>query len=128
MHERVIWRPMKARGGGVYVQTTPTPDDERPTRGEFEEDPLYAVVTWNMGAAPVTPGQGGGVVGTIKLLVDFESSEFTREDYAAFGYPRKGDRIEMPEEPDPDSQILEVERTSTDGTAHLLCWCAVVRS
>ena len=117
-----VWRPMAARQGGLYTRAPggPEVDPTRPVK------PLRAVITWKLdGMIPVEGGAsstGGGTVSNAQLLVDINEDQFT------LGVkPRKGDRFDLPEEPDPGNRLVEVYRIGDDGGVRLLCWCNVVK-
>lgn len=130
LNESVVWRPYVRPAGGTYVKTTPTPDPIRPVRGETIDDPLRAVVSWRSTTAPVEGAGGnteqGGQIAGAALLIDIERAYF-EDDYATHGYPKKGDRFELPEQKNAADRLVEITRMAEDGSARLLFWCAVVR-
>src|SRR5580704_9160727 len=115
LEDPVIWRPMLPGG---------RPDPNRPVRGERGD--LPAIVTWAVSGLPVEAGSGGGMVGTATLMIDFEIHWFEDEDWRRFGVPRRGDRIEMPEERNAANRMVEITRVGDDGSARFYCWCSLV--
>ena len=67
------------------------------------------------------------MVGTATLMIDFEMDAVSEdEDWRRFGVPRRGDRIEMPEERDAANRMAEITRVGDDGSARFYCWCSLV--
>jgi hypothetical protein len=87
---------------------------------------LPAIVTWAVSGLPVEAGSGGGTVGTATLMIDFEWVLFLTDEWRRFGAPRRGDRIDMPEEREPANRMAEITRIGDDGSARFYCWCSLV--
>jgi len=119
-NEPVIWRPMRKKTGvGTYtVEEGGEPDDERPIVE------LEAIVSWRPEGLPVTPGGQGGP-GEATVLVDFEAAIFEQEDTLAYGKPRMGDRLEMPDQA-PGDQLMEIRDVGDDGSRRFYAWCSIV--
>jgi hypothetical protein len=121
LEDPIIWRPMLPGGGGDFVVIPGgRPDPNRPVR------PLPAIVTWAVTGLPVEAGSGGGMVGTATLMIDFEIHWFEDDSWRRFGVPRRGDRIEMPEERNAANRMAEITRVGDDGSARFYCWCSLV--
>lgn len=121
--DEVIWRPMQAREGSAYVPGQGIrPDLTRPSRA------LPAIITWAITGMQVegTPRGGGGEVGLATLFVDFEWILF-EEDFARFGLPKRGDRIELPFEKHAEDRLAEITRVGDDGSSRFYAWCSLVR-
>ena len=121
LEDPIIWRPMLPGGGSDFVVIPGgRPDRNRPVR------PLPAIVTWAVTGLPVEAGSGGGTVGTATLMIDFEWVLFLTDEWRRFGAPRRGDRIDMPEEREPANRMAEITRIGDDGSARFYCWCSLV--
>jgi hypothetical protein len=127
LEDPVVWRPILAGGGGDFVVTPGgRPDPSRPVRGERGD--LPAIVTWAVTGLPVEQGSGGGMIGTATLMIDFEWVLFLNDEWLCFGAPRRGDRIEMPQEREPANRLTEITRIGDDGSARFYCWCSLVNA
>lgn len=119
--ERVYWRPMLESATPeddiVEMPGGTTPDPTRPVRE------LKAVITWRSTTRPLVIPPGGGSLGDSILLVDFDWS-----DFAPGAEPRKGDYIELTEEPRPQDRMVRVDRANDDGSLRWLCYCQAVES
>jgi hypothetical protein len=122
LEDPVILRPMLAGGGDFVVTPGGRPDPNRPVRR------LPAIVTWAVTGLPVQQGAGGGTVATATLMIDFEWVLFLTDEWRPYGAPRRGDRIEMPEEREPANRLAEVTRIGDDGSARFYCWCSLVNA
>ena len=119
--DEVIWRPMQARAGSAYLPNQDVgPDRSRPIRA------LPAIVTWAITGMQVEGRPGGGEVGLATLFVDFEWILF-EQDFTRFGIPRKGDRVELPFEKNPEDRLAEITRVGDDGSSRIYAWCSLVR-
>jgi hypothetical protein len=116
----IVWRPMLPGGNDFVATPGGRPDPNRPVR------PLPAIVTWAITEQPIVSGSGGGLVGTATLMIDFELRWFEDADWRRFGAPRRGDRIEMPQERNPANRMAEITRVGDDGSARFYCWCSLV--
>lgn len=118
LNEPVIWRPQVIPSTGTY--TPPPggrPDPNRPIRD------LEAILSWQPLGLSVSP-DAPAVVTNASLLLDFEAALF-RDEFAAYGQPKKGDRFECPQQATGD-QLVTVQRVGNDGSARIYCWCSVV--
>ena len=122
LSETVIWRPQLPPTGGVYTATPGgVPDPDRPIRE------MDAITSWQPTGLPVAQGATGfstAVVTEATLMLDFEAELF-RNEWAAYGQPKKGDRFECPEQ-DVGDRLLIVQRVGDDGSMRVYVWCAVV--
>ena len=119
--DEVIWHPMIAREGSAYVPGQGIrPDTSRPMRA------LPAIISWAITGMPVAAPTGGGEMGSATLFIDFEWILF-EQDFARFGIPRKGDRIEIPHEKNPEDRLAEITRVGDDGSYRIYCWCTLTR-
>lgn len=117
LNETVIWRPQVPPADPYATPSGGNPDPNRPIRQ------LEAVVSWQPTGLPVAPG-APSVVAEASVLLDFELDLF-RNEWAAYGQPKKGDRFECPEQDHAD-QLIKVERVGDDGSARIYAWCSVV--
>jgi hypothetical protein len=117
LNETVIWRPQVKSTSPYGVTPGGYPDPDRPIRQ------IEGVVSWQPLGLPVAR-DSPTVVTEASLMIDFEADLF-RNEFAAYGQPKNGDRFELPDQDEAD-QLVKVERVGDDGSARVYCWCSAV--
>lgn len=118
LEEPCVWFPMliRAQGGAWTTDQNPKADESRPI-----VQALRAIVTWAPTIVDMAPGAGGASASTGRLVVDIGIEQFPDGRL-----PRKGDRLGLASQK-PEEQLVEILRTSDDGSARVLYTCQVVK-